>query len=253
MPIIRLKHTSDATFFIPLNEEGVSQWWKGGYNGKIFQTLRLDRESEELIPVGEEFRFERSSQAHDVDGNCLVAMREKDNTVEVVGLNTIVGSDTKALAVAKDRGIDAFHIDLRDLPGMLSEVARRDRAGRVGFAHMEFWLTVSVLADIPAKGKGLYETGGVLWKRGFSIRVRMGTSVKVFWRYSRRLQQDVLAIAKRAEEDGAKVTVRGALNMYHGGTTRLVDTGVCSDSVDVPSQVLRTMDTLRSVTDQFFD
>lgn len=251
MPIVKLKHTSDAKFFISLDEEGVTQWWKGSYKGEIFQALRLDRESDDLIPIGEEFRFERSSQAHCIDGNCLVAMRKKDNTVEVIGFDTIVGPDANALAVAKGRGIEAFHIDKRDLPGFLSEIARRDRAGREGFAHMEFWLLVTVMADIPAKCKGLYEAGGTLWKRGFTTHIRMGTSEKVFRRYADRLQQDVLAVAKRAEEDGAKVTVRGSINMY-GGTSRLVDTGVCGDDVDVPGQVRRTMDRLRSVTELFF-
>ena len=136
MPIIRLKHTSDAKLFIPLNEEGVDQWWEGSDKGKIFQALRLDRESDDLIPVGEEFKFSRSAQAHDMDGDCLIARRKRDNTVEVIWAETVVGPDTKALAVAKGRGVEAFHVDKRDLPGMLSKVARRDRAGYAGFAHM---------------------------------------------------------------------------------------------------------------------
>jgi hypothetical protein len=251
MPIIRLKHTSDAKFFIPLDREGVSQWWKGSYRGEIFQTLRLERESDELIPIGEEFKFSRSALAHCLDGHCLIARRKRDNVVEVVGFNTTVGPDADALAVEKGRGIETFHLDIRDLPGFLSETARRDRAGREGFAHMEFWLLVTVMADIPAKCKGLYEAGGTLWKRGFTTHIRMGTSEKVFRRYADRLQQDVLAVAKRAEEDGAKVTVRGSINMY-GGTSRLVDTGVCGDDVDVPGQVRRTMDRLRSVAELFF-
>lgn len=243
MPIKRLKRIEDATMFVPLNEEGRSQWWSGSYKGDITGCLRIDRE-DNYIPLGEEFRFERSDRSCNYSGEerVLVARGREDNSVEIIAMDTIIGPDTAAVALPEKYG-KIRNLSRKEMAEIVSVAARRDRAGREGFAHMRFRTSVTVFVEVYKDEAGSYKAGWTQWDRAFSVVIRGGTSRSVFQRYLCRLERDVLATARRAKgkRDHVKITVKGSFGVY-GESAKL------TSEVDVPDTSI--LDKIRGIVAQ---
>jgi hypothetical protein len=256
MPIKRLKRIEDATMFIPLNEEEYSQWWRGPYKGDVVGNIRNRHGDRRHIPLGVEFPFDQSDWSYNYDGDervFPVAVDGKGNTIEIITLETVIGPDTAAIALPEKYGKIRW-LSRGQVVEAVSEVARRERAGRRRFAHMNFRAALEIKIEVYSNVVGQYKTEWEHWSRVFVVRIRRGTARSVFRRYLRRLVGDAQAVADRAVGKGeeAKITVSGSFGVYGEGDKLTTDVSA-DNAKKVPDKIQGIVAQVKKLAEPFFD